>query len=160
MGLKNAPVFRDFRNAEDDGGLQRDVAQRLGHLLALQLEAARRHRDAQRGDGLAAHVEHRRGEAAEVVAELLGVEGDLVVCCEAGSGRLVVNGEPVDEPYAGDVRPGGDVPFRVEVPDGAVWVMGDNRPASSDSRATVSAPGHGAVSREDLRGTLRAWWRG
>ena len=84
----------------------------------------------------------RQGWSGEVgavlVKRVVGVAGDVVVCCEAGSGRLLVN--------------------RVAVPEGAVWVMGDNRPASADSRASVSAPDHGAVRSEDLRGTVRAWW--
>lgn len=104
----------------------------------------------------------RQGWSGEVgavlVKRVVGVAGDVVVCCEAGSGRLLVNGEPVDEDYSDGARPGGDIPFRVAVPEGAVWVMGDNRPASADSRASVSAPDHGAVRSEDLRGTVRAWW--
>lgn len=95
---------------------------------------------------------------ALLVKRVVGVSGDVVVCCESPSGRLLVNGEPVDEDYAGEERPGGDIPFRVTVPDGAVWVMGDNRAESADSRLSVAAPGHGAVPREDLRGIARAWW--
>ncbi|MBW9092427.1 signal peptidase I [Microbacterium jejuense] len=97
---------------------------------------------------------------ATLVKRVVGVAGDVVVCCEAGSGRLLVNGVPSDEAYAGDSRPGGDIPFRVEVPEGAVWVMGDNRAASADSRLSLSEPGHGAVPLEDLRGTARLWWSG
>ncbi|MGN6221760.1 MAG: signal peptidase I [Microbacterium sp.] len=95
-----------------------------------------------------------------LVKRVVGVAGDIVVCCEAGGGRLIVNGVPTDEAYAGGSRPGGDVPFRVEVPDGTVWVMGDNRAASADSRLSLSAPSHGAVLLEDLRGTARLWWSG
>lgn len=95
---------------------------------------------------------------ALLVKRIVGVTGDVVVCCEAGTGRLVVNGVPLDEPYVSGGRPGGGIPFRVTVPNEAVWVMGDNREASADSRATVTAPGHGAVARSDLRGTVRSWW--
>ncbi|MFE5408605.1 signal peptidase I [Microbacterium sp. NPDC056569] len=93
-----------------------------------------------------------------LVKRVVGIAGDVVVCCEAGSGRLVVNGVPLEEPYAGEVRPGGDIPFRVTVPEEAVWVMGDNRAGSADSRLSVSQPGHGAVPLADLRGTVRLWW--
>jgi signal peptidase I len=95
---------------------------------------------------------------ALLVKRVVGVAGDVVACCEAGGGRLVVNGVPVDEPYAPASRPGGEVPFRVTVPAEAVWVMGDNRDASADSRLSVSKPGRGAVRLDDLRGTVRAWW--
>ena len=97
---------------------------------------------------------------ALLVKRVVGVAGDVVACCESGTGRLLLNGTPLQEAYAGAVRPGGAIPFRVTVPEGAVWVMGDNRAASVDSRASVSAPGHGAVARDDLRGTARAWWDG
>ena len=104
----------------------------------------------------------RQGWSGEVgavlVKRIVGVAGDVVACCEAGGGRLLVNGEPVDEAYAEGARPGGDIPFRITVPDGAVWVMGDNRLASADSRTSVSTPDRGAVGREDLHGTVRAWW--
>ncbi|MGU3646987.1 signal peptidase I [Microbacterium sp. C23T] len=95
-----------------------------------------------------------------IVKRIVGVGGDVVVCCEAGSGRLLVNDLPLDEPYAGEVRPGGGIPFRVTVPERAVWVMGDNRAGSADSRLSVSQPGHGAVPLDDLRGTARLWWGG
>lgn len=106
----------------------------------------------------------RQGWSGEVgallVKRVVGVAGDVVVCCEAASGRLLVNGAPVEEEYAVGPRPGGDIPFRVAVPEGAVWVMGDNRAASADSRESVAAPDRGAVRGEDLRGTVRAWWSG
>jgi len=95
-----------------------------------------------------------------LVKRVVGVAGDVVVCCEAGGGRLLVNGAPTDEAYAGGRRPGGDIPFRVQVPDGTVWVMGDNRAASADSRLSLSQPSHGAVPLADLRGTARLWWSG
>jgi signal peptidase I len=97
---------------------------------------------------------------AVLVKRVVGVAGDVVVCCEAGTGRLLVNDRPVDETYAGGTRPGGEIPFRVTVPDDAIWVMGDNRAESADSRLSVSQPGRGAVARADVRGTVRAWWGG
>ncbi|MDY0910629.1 signal peptidase I [Microbacterium sp. CFBP9034] len=117
---------------------------------------------AARGDiVLLADREEWSGESDVVlVKRVIGVAGDVVVCCESGTGRLLVNDQAVVEPYAGDERPGGAVPFRVTVPEGSVWVMGDNREASVDSRSRVSAPGHGAVARADLRGVVRARWAG
>ena len=105
-------------------------------------------------EGWSGHAE------AVLVKRVVGTAGDVVVCCEAGTGRLLVNGQPVDEAYAASARPGGDIPFRVKVPDDALWVMGDNRAESADSRLSVSQPGQGAVARADVRGTVRGWWGG
>lgn len=95
-----------------------------------------------------------------LVKRVIGVGGDRVVCCEVATGRLLVNGEPVDEPYELEERPGGSVPFSVSVPQGAVWVMGDNREASRDSRTGLNAPGKGAVPLGDLLGVARFSWPG
>ena len=92
---------------------------------------------------------------ATLVKRVIGVAGDTVVCCETGTGRLLVNGGPVDESYVSVQRPGGVVPFRVTVPADSVWVMGDNREASVDSRSGVSAPGRGGVPLADIRGVIR-----
>lgn len=97
---------------------------------------------------------------ALLVKRVIGVAGDRVVCCEAGTGRLLLDGVPVDEPYAPAERPGGVVPFAVTVPDGTVWVMGDNRAVSRDSRAGAHTPGRGGVPLADVVGVVRAWWPG
>ena len=69
--------------------------------------------------------------------------GDVVECCD-NQGRLMVNGQPLDEPYLREGLPAASVPFKVVVPEGRVFVMGDNRNASRDSRchlATITNDG-------------------
>lgn len=68
-----------------------------------------------------------------LIKRVIGLPGDTVSCCEA-EGRLVVNGVAIDEPY---VSPGDEpsaMRFDITVPDGRVWVMGDHRSDSEDSR--------------------------
>ena len=67
------------------------------------------------------------------------------MCCDA-QGRITVNGVALDESsylYPGN-KPS-DEPFDVPVPEGKLWVMGDHRAASSDSRAHLGDPGGGFV---------------
>lgn len=78
------------------------------------------------------------------VKRLIGVGGDRVQCCNE-AGKLMVNGVPIDEPYIypGDVP--SEQPFDVQVPEGYMWLMGDHRSASADSRAHLGGPGGGMV---------------
>ena len=69
----------------------------------------------------------------DLVKRVIGIEGDQVVCCDA-KGRIVLNGVALDETY---LKPGdgtAQVRFDVTVPAGSVFVMGDNRADSADSR--------------------------
>jgi signal peptidase I len=68
-----------------------------------------------------------------LIKRTIGVGGDTVKCCNT-KGQLTVNGTAIDEPYiyAGD-KPS-DTNFTVTVPQGYIWVMGDHRGASADSR--------------------------
>lgn len=68
-----------------------------------------------------------------LVKRVVGVAGDHVICCNT-DGKLTVNGEVMNEPYifAGNVP--SDMNFDVIVPKNKVWVMGDHRGASADSR--------------------------
>lgn len=70
-----------------------------------------------------------------LIKRVIGLPGDRVVCCTSG-GELTVNGLPITEPYLkpGDT-PGGDRSgFDIVVPQGRLWVMGDHRSDSADSR--------------------------
>jgi signal peptidase I len=88
----------------------------------------------------------------DFVKRVIGVAGDHVVCCDAG-GHVTVNGVPLQESaylYPGDV-PSEDR-FDVVVPPGKLWVMGDHRSASSDSRAHLGDPGGGFVPTDRVIG--------
>lgn len=91
------------------------------------------------------------GSDTTYVKRVVGLPGDHVVCCDADS-RLTVNGQPVEEPYVF----GGDVPsqlkFNVLVPDGRLWLMGDHRSKSADSRSLLGAPGGGMVPLDRVIG--------
>ena len=68
-----------------------------------------------------------------LVKRVIGVAGDHVVCCTK-DGLLTVNGTPITEPYiyAGNVP--SNMNFDITVPKKKIWVMGDHRGASADSR--------------------------
>jgi signal peptidase I len=95
----------------------------------------------------------------DFVKRVIGVGGDTVRCCDA-EGQITVNGVALDETsylYPGD-RPS-EEPFDVVVPEGKLWVMGDHRSASSDSRAHQGEPGGGFVPQDRVigRAFVVAW---
>ena len=68
-----------------------------------------------------------------LIKRVIGVAGDRVVCCDKDS-KLTINGIPVEEPYIYPGDSASDSEFDVTVPKGFIWVMGDHRGASADSR--------------------------
>lgn len=89
-----------------------------------------------------------------LIKRVIGMPGDTVECCEE-EGRLLINGVPIDEPY---LYPGVEPSlkeFSVTVPDRHLWLLGDNRPRSQDSRYSAGAVGGGFVPIRNVVG--KAW---
>ncbi|QAY74977.1 signal peptidase I [Agromyces protaetiae] len=89
-----------------------------------------------------------------LVKRVIGLPGDHVVCCNA-LGQMSVNGIPLDEPYVtlppGESRVSRD-DFDQVVPEGMLWVMGDNRWDSKDSRYNADTPLKGFVPIDNVVG--------
>ena len=89
-----------------------------------------------------------------LIKRVIGLPGDHVVCCDK-NGQLTINGVSITEPYIrpGDTPGGGKASFDITVPPGKVWVMGDHRSDSSDSRFHDDGTGAtGSVPIEDITG--------
>lgn len=115
-----------------------------------------------------------------LIKRVVAVGGDVILCCDA-QGRIMVNGEPIDEPYVADAQATAEhaglmhnhdtpnpecdewrdaVPtcrWAKEVPPRRLWVLGDNRAHSADSRSHRGEPGDGFVSVDLVVG--KAWLR-
>ncbi len=91
-----------------------------------------------------------------LVKRVIAVGGDTVQCCD-GKGRIRVNGQPLQERayLAPGTRPSLTT-FKQEVPEGYLWVMGDNRPESADSRVHLGDPGGGFVPVDNVVGKVFA----
>jgi signal peptidase I len=90
-----------------------------------------------------------------LVKRVIGVGGDHVVCCDT-QGRITVNGAALEEPYLPKDTAPSLTKFDVKVPKGYLWMMGDNRGDSSDSREHMGSPGGGFVSDDLVVGKVFA----
>jgi signal peptidase I len=86
----------------------------------------------------------------DFIKRVIGVGGDHVVCCDA-SGRITVNGVALTEPYLYPGSKPSATPFDVVVPKGRLWMMGDNRDGSADSRSHLNDQ-NGTIPTSDVIG--------
>ena len=88
----------------------------------------------------------------DYIKRVIGVPGDHVACCDA-QGRVTVNGVPLNEKsYLYPNNPPSMTKFHVIVPPGRLWVMGDHRNVSYDSRGHVGDPGGGTIPESQVVG--------
>jgi signal peptidase I len=88
----------------------------------------------------------------DFVKRVIAVGGQTVQCCDA-EGRVTVDGEPLDEPYIFENTPIENRAFGpVTVPQGRLWVMGDHRSASADSKAHMADRYSGTIGVDDVIG--------
>ncbi len=101
---------------------------------------------------------------ADLIKRVIGLPGDHVACCNA-KGLMTVNGVPLHEEsylYPGNApgsSPSGSGSFSITVPPGRLWVMGDHRSVSDDSRLHRGDPGGGTIPENKVvgRAFVIAW---
>ncbi len=92
------------------------------------------------------HIYSDSGEEKDLIKRVIGIEGDVI---EVKDGVVYRNGEALQEDYIyGDKTPGDMAPFTVD--EGYIFVMGDNRPNSMDSRD----PSIGEIAVADIMGRV------
>jgi signal peptidase I len=85
------------------------------------------------------------------IKRVIGLPGDHVACCT--DGKVTVNGVPLSEgSYVYPGNPPSSVKFSEVVPAGHLWVMGDHRSDSEDSRYNTGDPGGGAIPENQVVG--------
>lgn len=88
-----------------------------------------------------------------LVKRVIGVAGDKVECCSKGK-KIMINGVEISEPYIFAGNKASESKFNVTVPNGKVWVMGDHRAASADSRFHQEDMNDGMVPTSKITGRV------
>jgi signal peptidase I len=86
-----------------------------------------------------------------LVKRTIGLPGDRVVCCDA-AGHLTINGVGITEVYLDKGVEPSNMKFDVVVPAHKLWMMGDNRSSSADSRFHSDLPSKGFVDQSFVVG--------
>jgi signal peptidase I len=88
----------------------------------------------------------------DFIKRVIGVPGDRVACCNA-QGDVTVNGVALHErSYLYPGAAPSEIRFNIKVPPGRLWVMGDNRQVSDDSRLHTADPGRGTIPENQVVG--------
>ncbi|MDQ1678844.1 MAG: signal peptidase [Actinomycetota bacterium] len=109
--------------------------------------------------GLGELVGVAQPDERDFVKRVIGLPGDTVRCCDS-RGRITVNDVPLDEPYVFDNTPAEQRPFGpVNVPAGRLFVMGDHRHVSADSRQYLQDRWQGTVPVDQVigRAFVKVW---
>jgi len=88
-----------------------------------------------------------------LVKRVIGVAGDKVICCDKDGG-LTINGKKTYEPYIFAGNKPSEMNFSITVPEGKIWVMGDHRGASADSRYHQDDVNNGMVPVSRVTGRV------
>ncbi|QRP43747.1 signal peptidase I [Amycolatopsis sp. FDAARGOS 1241] len=97
-------------------------------------------------------------QGARLLKRVIGVGGDRLSCCGPDD-RLEVDGKAVTEPYLDpkeSAAAGAAVEFSARVPPGSIFVAGDTRAVSNDSRFYADSPGGGAIPLSKVDGVVVA----
>lgn len=93
------------------------------------------------------------GSGGYMIKRVIGVPGNTVSCCDPQH-RMVIDGKPVDEPYVTNERASNFTFEPVVVPEGRIWVQGDNRDVSLDSRNHHRMGAEGTVPVSNVIGVI------